>query len=103
MQKAGRGIIANFSSYWGQSTAPEVGPYCATKWGVEGLTRSLAQELPSGLGAVAFNPGVINTDMLRSTFGNEAEEYENPNEWAIHAVSKLEGLTLSDSGKTVIG
>jgi len=55
------------------------------------------------LGAVAFNPGVINTDMLRSTFGNEAEEYENPNEWAIHAVSKLEGLTLSDSGKTVIG
>ncbi|MDG1355958.1 MAG: SDR family NAD(P)-dependent oxidoreductase [Opitutales bacterium] len=103
MQKAGRGIIANFSSYWGQSTAPEVGPYCATKWGVEGLTRALAQELPSGLGAVAFNPGVINTDMLRSTFGNEAKEYENPNEWAMHAVSRLEALSPSDSGNTVIG
>jgi len=103
MQKADRGIIANFSSYWGQSTAPEVGPYCASKWGVEGLTRSLAQELPSRIGAVAFNPGVINTDMLRSTFGKQAAGYESPNEWAIHAVSKLEGLTLSDSGKTVIG
>ena len=30
MEKAGRGVISNFSSYWGQSTAPEVGPYCAT-------------------------------------------------------------------------
>lgn len=103
MQKAGRGIIANFSSYWGQSTAPEVGPYCATKWGVEGLTRSLAQELPSGLGAVAFNPGVINTDMLRSTFGTQAEGYETPKEWALHAVSKLIKLTPADSGSTVIG
>ena len=103
MQEAGRGIIANFSSYWGQSTAPEVAPYCATKWGVEGLTRSLAQELPRGLGAVAFNPGVINTDMLRSTFGKEALGYESPEEWAQHAVDTLEGLTPADSGKTVIG
>ena len=103
MKDAGRGIIANFSSYWGQSTAPEVGPYCATKWGVEGLTRSLAQELPDGLGAVAFNPGVINTDMLRSTFGDQAQDYESPQIWAVHAVDKLEGLTVADNGKTVIG
>jgi len=97
------GIIANFSSYWGQSTAPDVAPYCASKWGVEGLTRSLAQELPRGLGAVAFNPGVINTDMLRSTFGEKALGYESPQEWAKHAVDKLELLTSTDSGKTVIG
>ena len=85
-KKSGKGIIANFSSYWGQSTAPEVGPYCASKWGVEGLTRSLAQELPNGLCAVAFNPGIINTDMLRSTFGKDAENYELPHIWAKHAV-----------------
>jgi NAD(P)-dependent dehydrogenase (short-subunit alcohol dehydrogenase family) len=103
MKDAGRGIIANFSSYWGQSTAPEVGPYCATKWGVEGLTRSLAQEVPDGLGAVAFNPGVIHTDMLRSTFGEQAQDYESPQIWAVHAVDKLEGLTVADNGKTVIG
>ena len=102
MERVGRGIIVNFSSYWGQSTAPEVGPYCATKWGVEGLTRSLAQELPNNLAAVVFNPGIVNTDMLRSTFGKEAENYELPDEWAKRAVSKLEELSLKDSGKTVI-
>ena len=100
MEKAGHGVIANFSSYWGQSTAPEVGPYCATKWGVEGLTRSLAQELPSGLAAIAFNPGVINTDMLQSTFGEQAHSYPSPQEWAVEAVNRLEKLSPVDNGKT---
>ena len=103
MEKRGNGIIVNFSSYWGQSTAPEVGPYCATKWGVEGLTRSLAQELPQGLAAVAFNPGIIDTDMLRSCFGESASSHEKPNEWAKHAVDKLEKINPSDNGSTIIG
>ena len=103
MEKQGHGIIANFSSYWGQSTAPEVGPYCATKWGVEGLTRSLAQELPQGLATVAFNPGIINTDMLRSCFGDGASSHENPVDWAKHAVSRLEKIGLPDNGQTIIG
>jgi NAD(P)-dependent dehydrogenase (short-subunit alcohol dehydrogenase family) len=77
-----------------------INPYCATKWGVEGLTRSLAQELPSGLAAVAFNPGVINTDMLQSTFGEQAHTYPSPAEWAIEAVNRLEKLSPVDNGKT---
>jgi NAD(P)-dependent dehydrogenase (short-subunit alcohol dehydrogenase family) len=100
MIEKGQGIIANFSSYWGQSTAPEVAPYCATKWGVEGLTRSLAQELPSGLAAVAFNPGVINTDMLQSTFGAEAKNYPNPQDWSVDAVTRLENLDDQDNGQS---
>jgi NAD(P)-dependent dehydrogenase (short-subunit alcohol dehydrogenase family) len=100
MEDKGRGIIVNFSSYWGQSTAPEVGPYCATKWGVEGLTRSLAQELPKGMAAVAFNPGVINTEMLQSAFGEQALSYHNPDEWALEAVNRLENLTVADNGSS---
>ncbi len=103
MEEAGEGIIANFSSYWGQSTAPEVAPYCASKWAVEGLTRSLAQELPGGLATVAFNPGVIDTQMLRSTFGDAAGSYEKPTEWAQRAVSKLEQISLEDNGQTLVG
>jgi len=100
MEDKGHGIIVNFSSYWGQSTAPEVGPYCATKWGVEGLTRSLAQELPKGMAAIAFNPGVINTDMLQSTFGQQALSYPNPNDWAVEAVNRLENLSVGDNGSS---
>jgi len=101
MEKQGSGIIANFSSYWGQSTAPEVGPYCASKWGVEGLSRSLAQELPSGLTSVAFNPGIINTDMLRSCFGETATSYEKPESWVKKAVNALERICPIDNGKTI--
>lgn len=103
MERKEIGVIANFSSYWGQSTAPEVGPYCATKWGVEGLTRSFAQELPSGLATVAFNPGIIDTDMLRSCFGESAGAHEKPDVWAKHAVDRLESLGPADNGKTILG
>ena len=102
MQNADEGIVVNFSSYWGQSTAPEVAPYCASKWGVEGLTRALAQELPNNLAAVAFNPGIINTDMLRSCFGDAALSHENPKQWAIHAADKLTKLSCSDNGSQTI-
>jgi len=103
MEKQRSGIIANFSSYWGQSTAPEVGPYCASKWGVEGLTRSLAQELPDGMTAVAFNPGIIDTEMLRSCFGEGASSHEKPSQWAKHAVDSIEGISATDNGTTVLG
>ena len=103
MEKQGSGIIANFSSYWGHSTAPEVGPYCSSKWGVEGLTRSLAQELPDGMTAIAFNPGIIDTEMLRSCFGEDASSHEKPDTWAKHAVDRLEQISPSDNGKTILG
>lgn len=40
-----KGVIVNLSSGWGRSTSPEVAPYCATKYAVEGLSKSLAEEL----------------------------------------------------------
>ena len=88
-----RGVIVNFSSGWGRSTSAEVAPYCATKWAIEGLTQALAQELPSGMAAVAVNPGVINTEMLRSCFGGSAASYPTPAEWAKRAVPFLLGIT----------
>ena len=52
-----KGVIVNLSSGWGRSTSPEVAPYCATKWAIEGLTQALADELPAGMAAVPLNPG----------------------------------------------
>src|SRR5436309_3318193 len=75
------GVIVNFSFAWGRSTAAEVAPYCASKWAIEGLTQALAQELPPGMAAVPLNPGIIDTDMLRSTFGDDAGGYPSPQKW----------------------
>ncbi|MBI4024520.1 MAG: SDR family oxidoreductase [Verrucomicrobia bacterium] len=94
-----RGVIVNFSSGWGRSVSPEVAPYCASKWAVEGLTRALADELPSGMAAVPLNPGVIDTEMLRSCFGAAAASYPNPGEWAGRAVPFLLKIGAKDNGK----
>lgn len=94
-----RGVIVNFSSGWGRSADAEVAPYCATKWAVEGLTQSLAQELPRGVAAVSLNPGIINTDMLQSTFGSSAKNYPSPEEWAKIAVPFLLNLGANDNGQ----
>jgi NAD(P)-dependent dehydrogenase (short-subunit alcohol dehydrogenase family) len=94
-----RGIVVNFSSGWGRSTSPEVAPYCATKWAIEGLTQALAMELPAGMAAVPLNPGVIDTDMLRSCFGGGASHYPAPQEWAERAVPFLLGLSAKDNGR----
>jgi NAD(P)-dependent dehydrogenase (short-subunit alcohol dehydrogenase family) len=94
-----QGVVVNFSSGWGRSTDAEVAPYCATKWGVEGLTQAFSQELASGMAAVALNPGIINTEMLQSCFGGSASSYPSPADWAKSAVPFLLKLGPSDNGK----
>ena len=101
MASKGSGVIVNFSSGWGRSASPEVAPYCATKWAIEGMTQSLAQELPSGLAAVPLNPGVINTDMLRSCFGPSAADFPSAEEWAKTAVPFLLGLGPENNGQSL--
>ena len=93
------GVIVNFSSGWGRSTAAEVAPYCATKWAIEGLTQALAQELPAGMAAIPLNPGIINTEMLQSCFGGSASSYPSPQTWAKRAVPFLLNLSARDNGR----
>jgi NAD(P)-dependent dehydrogenase (short-subunit alcohol dehydrogenase family) len=95
------GVIVNFSSAWGRSTSPEVAPYCATKFAIEGLTKALAQELPRGMAAIPLNPGIIDTDMLRSCFGSSAASYPSPEEWAERAVPFLLQLGPKDNGRSL--
>ena len=98
MIEAGRGVVVNLSSGWGRSTSPEVGPYCTTKYAIEGLSSSLAQELPPGLAAVTLNPGVIDTDMLRQCWGDGAAAYEDPESWSRRAAPFLLALDAKDNG-----
>jgi NAD(P)-dependent dehydrogenase (short-subunit alcohol dehydrogenase family) len=99
MVARGRGVIVNLSSGWGRTTSPEVAPYCASKFAIEGLTQALAEELPEGMAAVPLNPGVIDTDMLRSCWGEAAGNYPAPSVWAKDAVPYILALSAKDSGR----
>ena len=101
MAKASEGVIVNFSSGWGRSASPEVAPYCATKYAMEGLTQALALEWPEGMAAVPLNPGIINTDMLRSCFGPSAADFTSPGEWAKMAVPFLLNLGPQHNGQSL--
>lgn len=98
-----RGVIVNFSSRWGTRFEKHMGPYCATKWAVVALTRTLAEELkPEGVAAIALNPGVVRTEMLRRYLGSTAAEisgFPAPTEWAKIAVPFIMRLGLKDTGK----
>jgi NAD(P)-dependent dehydrogenase (short-subunit alcohol dehydrogenase family) len=95
------GVIVNLSSGWGRSTAPEVAPYCASKYAIEGLTLALAQELPPGMAAVPLNPGVIDTDMLRQAWADGASAYPKAEQWAKRAAPFLLGLGAKDNGRSL--
>lgn len=96
-----RGVIVNFSSGWGRSTAPEVAPYCATKYAVEGLTLALAHELPAGMAAIPLNPGIIDTDMLRSCWADGAANYPSAEEWSRTAAPFLLKLGPRENGRSL--
>jgi NAD(P)-dependent dehydrogenase (short-subunit alcohol dehydrogenase family) len=78
MQERRRGVIVNLSSGWGRVGEKDVAPYCASKFAVEALTQSLAEEAGPGIVVFALNPGVVDTDMLRSAWGGSAAAYPGP-------------------------
>ena len=58
MIDAGRGNVVNISSSLGRRAAPRWGPYVASKWALEGLTRTQADELEEyGINVNGLDPG----------------------------------------------
>jgi len=101
MVERGEGVIINMSSGWGRTTSAEVGPYCATKFAIEGLTKSLAQELPDGMAAIPLGPGMIHTEMLEKCFADGANSAVKPTEWASYAVPFILSLGAEESGESI--
>lgn len=65
MLAAGRGRLVQVASISATIGSPGAASYAASKWGLVGLTKSLAEELRDrGLQAVAVLPGSVDTDML---------------------------------------
>jgi len=68
MIKQKSGIIINISSGAGRYGFPGLSAYCASKFGVIGLTESLSREFPERIKAYAACPGGVDTEMHRRVF-----------------------------------
>jgi NAD(P)-dependent dehydrogenase (short-subunit alcohol dehydrogenase family) len=79
MKRAGGGAIVNISSIAGALTHRYMSAYCASKAGVNMLTRCTADDLGQyGIRVNAVMPGIVKTDLATALWSNEAvvEEYE---------------------------
>ena len=68
MKARRHGRIVNVASISATLGTAEASAYNASKWGLVGFTRCLAEELrPFGVQALAVSPGSVDTAMLRQT------------------------------------
>ncbi|MHB8874901.1 MAG: SDR family NAD(P)-dependent oxidoreductase [Myxococcaceae bacterium] len=68
MVSRGQGRVVNVSSISGTLGSPGLSAYCASKWGLNGLTRSLAAEVEgTGVMIAAVLPGSVDTAMLKGS------------------------------------
>jgi len=76
MISKGYGRIVNVASMWGTDGASMETHYSASKAGVIGLTKALAQELaPSHITVNAVAPGAVDTDMMKVYTKEELDDF----------------------------
>ena len=73
--EAGSGTVVAISSGLGRSANPTHGSYCASKWAVEGLMKSVACALPPPLAAIPLAPGIVSTGMQSGERDGDVTEW----------------------------
>ena len=53
------------------------------------------------MAAIALDPGIIDTEMLRAAFGDEAGEHPSPEAWAKRAVPQILKMAPKHNGKSL--
>jgi NAD(P)-dependent dehydrogenase (short-subunit alcohol dehydrogenase family) len=93
MRQRGSGAIINVTSVAGRiSTSPQA-PYAASKWALEALSESLAQEVkPFGIRVAMVEPGVIATPI----FGKQADATDGTNYPQLRRITGLFRASLEN-------
>ena len=88
MKRRGGGYIINISSLAGKNALPKGAAYAASKWGLNGLTYSVAEELRShNIRVAVVCPGSVDTELSPHT-GKDPNKMLKPDDVA-HAVAML--------------
>ncbi len=88
MIRAGTGHIVNISSLAGKNALPNGAAYAASKWGLNGLSYSIAEELRvHGIRVSVVCPGSVDTDLSPHT-GKDSTKMLKPDDVA-HVVAML--------------
>ncbi len=70
--RRGSGSVINVSSSVGRKGKPNWGPYAVSKFGLEGFTQVLAEELrPHAVRVNSVNPGATRTEMRATAYPDE--------------------------------
>ena len=92
------GRIINISSAAGRMGIAQYGAYCATKWGIVGLTQMLAIEAaPHRITVNGIAPGSVDTDMMDGTFQHMAARHKTEFGGIKQAV--VRGILLGRQGR----
>ena len=79
MRAQGSGLIILTSSTAGLYGYPLRSPYAAAKWGIVGLTKTLAMELgPAGVRVNCICPGAVEGDRMERVLANESAATGTP-------------------------
>lgn len=93
MRAQGHGLIVLTTSTSGQWGHPYRAPYAAAKWGLIGLTKTLAMELgPAGIRVNAIAPGAVEGDRMDRVVAMEAKASDRPE--ADVRAQYVEGISL---------
>lgn len=107
LKQAGGGAMVNMSSAAGRHGYAYRTPYSAAKWGVIGLTQSLAKELgPAGISVNAILPGIVKGPRIEGVIRDRAAQlglpYAEMEKQYLEKVSLRRMVTPEDVAQTVL-
>lgn len=93
MISAGQGHIINISSIAGKETYPKGNVYCATKFAVDAITKSMRIDmLEHGIKVTSIDPGAAETEFSIVRFGGDVERAKK----AYEGYTPLYGEDIAD-------
>lgn len=102
LRKQGGGHLIGVSSTLGLNAMPMIGFYCATKWAVEAMHESLAQEVKAfGIKVTILQPGAYATEFGSPESIKMSSSSDVYTELRGHIFAGLKGLDRGDPKTTV--